>query len=1565
MGDTLSFSLTNLGKSGTDRNKNLIYVKSAGADNNLLLHISVGTEVTGIEKGNGEAVPLDKASHAEGSLIYLALSELGMSSGELEDLQVAVDTTRTPKYLQQWVSKVYSDTGNLCLAATADVDDWEPSDQLVISIKNMSIESPPSGASVDMTAYFYRFPPITILPSIAKQISTTVSLQVAASAGADLHNDVGFDVNQNSLLTPSKDGTLNFRFKPQGEGRGVPVSSKSHFIVNFHYAADAEHGDGALTTVADAALQKMQINPVTSSGWGIEKASEAENVSWKLTPPSSGHLLQGGVVEFEVVGIETDFPAGPTMILVSWDSDAFSGYKGGTFYGVLDKVAKADISKFDVSPNPAVYDVHGYAEVTATWKTQNANRITLNPGGIDVTHLRSKTMQLSSDTSISLVAEGPTVGDQDNSDQKIEDVVVFPAINSFKALPSSVYYEQFDQKTIMLSWDVDAPAASVEIISSTGSEQPGSAGKVNFPYGVSGPQLLTLQAGTGEEMLERKVYISAFEPRLTKETVDTAIIDLAASPAAPFLAAVTASGLMILDTFEFKPISSTIALGSNPSGVAFSEDGSTIFVANSGSGDVSVISVGGTQGQPTFSPEKVSVGGKPQKIAFVPGSEMAIVTTQNENFGEVVFLAKTRGRYTRSESLTVGSNPVGVGVAPSGGSAYVANSGDDTVSVLVRSGSGFVLGQKISGYADLKSPVGVAVSADSKTVLVSCSEGAKVLAFDYADPSAVPPFIFNVGGTPQQIVVLASGGYAFVGNQQKKISLLSTSGGPSACRLVDATVQVAPNPSGISATPEGNMVLVGGASLSVVSLDRYVSSSQPLGLPPGYPANGLTQSSNHALIWSNLLTNNSGPPEQSPTQVYTFTKLGASLTKVQALEGNHYIAMNFLPDDRWVAAALFRNNGGSEANELQLLDREADYAVKAKHALPDDEQHQQSAAALTVDSQGRIYALTYMGQAPKSISLAVYKADTLNSSPKLSLISNTSLYTWGEWAPQFPCVVSEDGSRFYAIEGAASDSTLHIVTGASGSSPETSSMSLGSGSAIPVKAVLDPSGEKLYVLFQDGEQMSVITVTTATLSLGSPVLFPYGGSGDQIYDLTIMPDGSSLIVPDSQIGGVRFLDPVSLAVVGSIPVSTKLSNLMAVSVAPDASEILVAGKNNAVDSGVFGRLPAVQSVSRGDRGQGLQAGGPPGHDFTRTPMHVDFASALGDTEAYSGIGQRVELGLPPGAPVDTGFSGSPDLITYGLEPAKDPTQTFLQAGNSACQIDGANCNKTVEISQINYVYMRGKNLKASEQKGTMTLFYVESDLMMFPGNWRGDRITTADGVQNWMVVDAPASDWAVTSPPFAWDVPEQRVGHSGGDHYCLVGFSEPGDTGAPFDLQTLPGYNNMTFSELVNLVQSRPDMVWRNTVDQQPSDGDGVHWLTHISAPDVAGQLHVTLSYSGFPDTFPSDWYFQVIVPGPDKSYYINTGKVKMTSSGGSWIKNWKANFDTYAEIRVWAGASPLPTDGRIILEAFFPGGGPPMAFAVEESEVATEGRMEASLADVELGSDPMILIGSVHFRVS
>ncbi|HEV2429277.1 MAG TPA: YncE family protein [Thermoplasmata archaeon] len=160
-------------------------------------------------------------------------------------------------------------------------------------------------------------------------------------------------------------------------------------------------------------------------------------------------------------------------------------------------------------------------------------------------------------------------------------------------------------------------------------------------------------------------------------------------------------------------VSGVFAVGSSPFGVAIDNASDTVFVTNTGSDNVSLLS--GVNG---VSRGSIAVGAAPHGIAFDPTNGEAYVANTNSSNVTVV----SESKHTSVANLTVGSKPVGVVYDPATRLVFVANSGGSNVTVINATMNRVVASIRVGNQ-----PYGLALDNRTDTIYVS-NNGSKNLS---------------------------------------------------------------------------------------------------------------------------------------------------------------------------------------------------------------------------------------------------------------------------------------------------------------------------------------------------------------------------------------------------------------------------------------------------------------------------------------------------------------------------------------------------------------------------------------------------------------------------------------------------------------------------------------------------------------------------------------------------------------------------------------------------------------------------------------------------------------------
>ena len=130
--------------------------------------------------------------------------------------------------------------------------------------------------------------------------------------------------------------------------------------------------------------------------------------------------------------------------------------------------------------------------------------------------------------------------------------------------------------------------------------------------------------------------------------------------------------VLVVGVASGQTVSTTVGVGSRPSGVAVNPAGTRAYVTNNGGNSVSVIDTATNLVTAT-----VTVGSYPFGVAVNQLGTLAYVT----NYDGTVSVIDTSNN-TVTDTVAVGSGPVGVAVNPAGTRAYVTNNGGNSVSVI-------------------------------------------------------------------------------------------------------------------------------------------------------------------------------------------------------------------------------------------------------------------------------------------------------------------------------------------------------------------------------------------------------------------------------------------------------------------------------------------------------------------------------------------------------------------------------------------------------------------------------------------------------------------------------------------------------------------------------------------------------------------------------------------------------------------------------------------------------------------------------------------------------------------
>lgn len=293
----------------------------------------------------------------------------------------------------------------------------------------------------------------------------------------------------------------------------------------------------------------------------------------------------------------------------------------------------------------------------------------------------------------------------------------------------------------------------------------------------------------------------------------------------------------------------TLPVGASPLGLAVSPVGLNAYVANNGSGSVSVVDGGtltvATALAPLPGPAEVAVapdnahlyvadiatntvtivqrdlyrvvgtvpvGNTPSGLKVDPSGLRLYVANQGSDTVSVVNTLSDSVMAT----IPVGDQPTGVAVAPTGLEVYVANKGDNTLSVIDP-----VAQSVVATVTGLSAPLGVATSPSNARLYVANSAANTVSVIDTSTRS--PIATVPVGSTPWGLAASPDGQQVYVANNgSDNVSVIDTS-----THAVTDTIAVGHQPTGVAITPNGLSVYVANKGSNTVSVIQTLNAMSP------------------------------------------------------------------------------------------------------------------------------------------------------------------------------------------------------------------------------------------------------------------------------------------------------------------------------------------------------------------------------------------------------------------------------------------------------------------------------------------------------------------------------------------------------------------------------------------------------------------------------------------------------------------------------------------------------------------------------------------------------------------
>ncbi len=268
----------------------------------------------------------------------------------------------------------------------------------------------------------------------------------------------------------------------------------------------------------------------------------------------------------------------------------------------------------------------------------------------------------------------------------------------------------------------------------------------------------------------------------------------------------------------------TIPVQSSPLGVAFTPDGTAAYVVNSASNNVSVINTSSQTVVATVPVQSSPVG---VAMAFTSSETFAYVTNEASDSVSVIAVGSSPSVV---QTIPVGAAPRWVAVTPNSSLAYVSNSGSGTISVIS------VASNTVTATIPVgTSPFGAAFTPDNNFAYVANSGSNTVSVIDTASANVVATVAgFN---NPVQVAITADGTSAYVTNQNaNNVSVITT-----ASNTITGTVAVGSAPIGVAITsaPPTELQITQPLSPTQPNVFNFGNYNQAVQYPPGTEFSGV------------------------------------------------------------------------------------------------------------------------------------------------------------------------------------------------------------------------------------------------------------------------------------------------------------------------------------------------------------------------------------------------------------------------------------------------------------------------------------------------------------------------------------------------------------------------------------------------------------------------------------------------------------------------------------------------------------------------------------------------------
>jgi DNA-binding beta-propeller fold protein YncE len=500
----------------------------------------------------------------------------------------------------------------------------------------------------------------------------------------------------------------------------------------------------------------------------------------------------------------------------------------------------------------------GKAQVDLSW-VASAERLTLMPGMIDVTKQQGYSATIEESTQFTLIAQGGSPVNYASSDVQVD---ILPVINSIAATPKNIYYKDFPHD-VLLDWSVnsnDEVALSDSVDSNVQYLPPSYTTGVS----VAKPQMFTITPDNSglPLFIDRNEVISAFDLHYGSASLGYTPVDIALSPTANICAVIQQSSnqIQILETITNSPYGSPVTAGTNPVALAFSHDGTRLYVANGGDSTLSVFAVSFSSASEGYVFTKlgsdVNLSGVPVALQASADDSLIFVTSNsgNDNPGALDVVASSSGNYFVKATVRLPCQIGRAAVLPSSAQIFVLGPSAQSVYVIGYDSihQAYQWVRTITGFGNTDQLQDVAIAGqDASTLLVVCSGSNVVYAVNKDVSSVTGKQRLSVGSGPTRALVIESGAYAYIANTgDSTLSLIACFKGSGLCSVLEQRLSNEAPPIALTSSAQGSLIYVANRSstLSVWNNRTFTASGTELSATL---TTSVTASTQYVVSWHN------------------------------------------------------------------------------------------------------------------------------------------------------------------------------------------------------------------------------------------------------------------------------------------------------------------------------------------------------------------------------------------------------------------------------------------------------------------------------------------------------------------------------------------------------------------------------------------------------------------------------------------------------------------------------------------------------------------------------------------